>query len=59
MNEVRRIDSGSSDFSFYDLDDYNQVSQINPESKLQKINKRGVVIYYTVSYTHLTLPTKA
>ena len=46
MNEVRRIDSGSSDFSFYDLDDYNQVSQINPESKLQKINKRGVVIYY-------------
>ena len=46
MNEVRRIDSGSSDFSFYDLDDYNQVSQINPESKLKRINKRGVVIYY-------------
>jgi hypothetical protein len=46
MNEVRRIDSDSSDFSFYNLDDYKKVSQINPESKLKKIEKRGVVIYY-------------
>lgn len=45
IRDVRRIDS-SSDFSFYNLYDYNQVSKINPKAKLKTVRKNNVVIYY-------------
>ena len=56
---IRLKKKGPGDANASDIEHDADVTVLNPDLKIATLDKNGVIDIETVSYTHLTLPTKA